>query len=265
MFTHLHLHSEYSLLDGACRIKELIAAVKEMGQEAVAITDHGVMYGAIEFYKEARKQGVKPIIGCEVYIAQRGMTDKTHGLDSENSHLVLLCENMTGYQNLIKLVSQAWTEGFYNKPRIDRELLSRHTEGLIALSACLAGEIPRYLQNNDYQSAYKRAIEYRDMFGKENFFLELQNHGIAEQEVVNAGLIRLHNDTGIPLVVTNDCHYIKKSDAKTQEVLLCVQTKSTVDEPDAFRFPTQEFYLKSEDQMRALFPEYPEAADNTVR
>lgn len=265
MFTHLHLHSEYSLLDGACRIKELIAAVKEMGQEAVAITDHGVMYGAVEFYKEARKQGIKPIIGCEVYIAQRGMTDKTHGLDSENSHLVLLCENMTGYQNLIKLVSRAWTEGFYNKPRIDRELLSQHTEGLIALSACLAGEIPRYLQNNDYQSAYKRAIEYRDMFGEQNFFLELQNHGIAEQEVVNAGLIRLHNDTGIPLVVTNDCHYIKKSDSKTQEVLLCIQTKSTVDEPDAFRFPTQEFYLKSEEQMRALFPEYPEAADNTVR
>lgn len=265
MFTHLHLHTEYSLLDGACRIQELIAAVKELGQEAVAITDHGVMYGAVEFYKEAKQQGIKPIIGCEVYIAPRRMADKTHGIDSEYSHLVLLCENMTGYQNLIKLVSQSWTEGFYSKPRIDRALLSEHTEGLIALSACLAGEIPRFLQNNDYPAALNRALEYRQMFGEGNFFLELQNHGIDEQRIVNAGLIRIHNETGIPLVVTNDCHYIKQSDARTHEVLLCIQTKSTLDEPDAFRFPTQEFYLKSEDEMRSLFPEYPEAADNTVK
>lgn len=265
MFTHLHLHTEYSLLDGACRIQELITAVKELGQEAVAITDHGVMYGAVEFYKEAKQQGIKPIIGCEVYIAPRSMSDKTHGIDSEYSHLVLLCENMTGYQNLIQLVSQSWTEGFYSKPRIDRALLSEHTEGLIALSACLAGEIPRFLQNNDYQSALNRALEYREMFGEGNFFLELQNHGIDEQQIVNAGLIRIHNETEIPMVVTNDCHYIKKSDARTHEVLLCIQTKSTLDEPDAFRFPTQEFYLKSEDEMRRLFPEIPEAADNTVK
>ena len=265
MFAHLHLHSEYSLLDGACRIKELVAAVKEMGQEAVAITDHGAMYGAVDFYKEAKKQGIKPIIGCEVYVAPRSMTDKTHGIDSDYSHLVLLCENMTGYRNLIKLVSLSWTEGFYVKPRIDRRILSEHTEGLIALSACLAGDIPKFLLNGDYASAQKRALEYREMFGEGNFFLELQDHGIEEQKTVSEGLLRLHNETGIPLVVTNDCHYIKKSDARTHEILLCIQTKSTVDDPGAFKFPTQEFYLKSEDEMRALFPEYPEAADNTVR
>ncbi len=265
MFAHLHLHTEYSLLDGACRIKELIAAVKELGQEAVAITDHGVMYGAVEFYKEAVKQGVKPIIGCEVYVAPRSRFDKDHGMDSQYTHLVLLCENMTGYQNLIKLVSQSWTEGFYNKPRVDRELLAAHTEGLIALSACLAGEIPRFLQNHDYQSALQSALTYREMFGEDNFFLELQDHGIDEQRVVNAGLLRLHNETGIPLVVTNDCHYIQKSDAKTHDILLCIQTKSTIDQPDAFRFPTQEFYLKSEDEMRAIFPNCPEACDNTVK
>ena len=264
MFAHLHLHSEYSLLDGACRIKELVAAVKELGQEAVAVTDHGAMYGAVDFYKEAKKQGVKPIIGCEVYVAPRSMTDKTHGIDSEYSHLVLLCENMTGYRNLIKLVSLSWTEGFYVKPRIDRRLLSQHTEGLIALSACLAGDIPKYLLSGDYASAYRRAMEYREMFGEDNFFLELQNHGIEEQKTVSAGLIRLHKETGIPLVVTNDCHYIRQSDARTHEILLCIQTKSTVDDPGAFRFPTNEFYLKSEAEMRSLFPEYPEAADNTV-
>ena len=265
MFAHLHLHSEYSLLDGACRIKELVAAVKEMGQEAVAITDHGAMYGAVDFYKEAKKQGIKPIIGCEVYVAPRSMTDRIHGMDSDYSHLVLLCENMTGYRNLIKLVSLSWTKGFYVKPRIDLRILSEHTEGLIALSACLAGDIPKFLLNGDYASAHRRAMEYREMFGEDNFFLELQNHGIEEQQTVSAGLIRLHNETGIPLVVTNDCHYIKKSDARTHEILLCIQTKSTVDDPGAFKFPTNEFYLKSEAEMRSLFPDYPEAADNTVR
>ena len=265
MFAHLHLHSEYSLLDGACRVKELVAAVKELGQEAVAITDHGAMYGAVDFYKEAKKQGIKPIIGCEMYVAPRSMTDKTHGVDSDYSHLVLLCENMTGYRNLIKLVSLSWTEGFYGKPRTDRRTLSKHTEGLIALSACLAGEIPKLLLNGDYASAYKRALEYREMFGEDNFFLELQNHGIEEQKTVSEGLLRLHSETGISLVVTNDCHYIRKSDARTHEILLCIQTKSTVNDPGAFKFPTNEFYLKSEAEMRSLFPDYPEAADNTVR
>ncbi len=265
MFAHLHLHSEYSLLDGACRIKELVAAVRELGQEAVAVTDHGAMYGAVDFYKEAKKQGVKPIIGCEVYVAPRSMSDKVHGTDSDYSHLVLLCENMTGYRNLIKIVSLSWTEGFYVKPRIDRDILSKHTEGLIALSACLAGDIPKFLLNGDYASAYKRALEYREMFGEDNFFLELQNHGIDEQKTVSEGLLRLHSETGIPLVVTNDCHYIRKSDARTHEILLCIQTKSTVDDPGAFRFPTDEFYLKSEEEMRSLFPECPEAADNTVK
>ncbi len=265
MFAHLHLHSEYSLLDGACRIKELVAAVKELGQEAVAITDHGAMYGAVDFYKEAKKQGVKPIIGCEVYVAPRSMTDKTHGVDSDYSHLVLLCENMTGYRNLIKLVSLSWTEGFYVRPRIDRRILAEHSEGLIALSACLAGDIPKFLLSGDYASAYRRALEYREIFGADSFFLELQNHGVEDQMTVSAGLIRLHNETGIPLVVTNDCHYIQKSDARTHEILLCIQTKTTVNDPGAFRFPTDEFYLKSEAEMRSLFPDYPEAADNTVR
>ena len=265
MFAHLHLHSEYSLLDGACRVKELVAAVKELGQEAVAITDHGAMYGAVDFYKEAKKQGIKPIIGCEMYVAPRSMTDKTHGVDSDYSHLVLLCENMTGYRNLIKLVSLSWTEGFYGKPRTDRRTLSKHTEGLIALSACLAGEIPKLLLNGDYASAYKRALEYREMFSEDSFFLELQNHGIEEQKTVSEGLLRLHSETGIPLVVTNYCHYIRKSDARTHEILLCIQTKSTVNDPGAFKFPTNEFYLKSEAEMRSLFPDYPEAADNTVR
>ena len=239
--------------------------MKESGQEAVAVTDHGAMYGAVEFYKEAKKQGIKPIIGCEVYVAPRSMRDKIYGTDSEYSHLVLLCENMTGYRNLIKLVSLSWTEGFYGKPRIDRQLLSLHTEGLIALSACLAGDIPKFLLQGDYASAYKRALEYREMFGGNNFFLELQDHGIEEQKTVGEGLLRLHRETGIPLVVTNDCHYIKKTDARTHEILLCIQTKTTVDDPGAFRFPTDEFYLKSEEEMRSLFPDYPEAADNTVR
>lgn len=265
MFTHLHMHSEYSLLDGACRIKELVAAVKALGQDSAAITDHGVMYGAVEFYKEAKKQGIKPIIGCEVYISPRGMTEKTHGLDSDYSHLVLLCENMTGYQNLIKMVSKAWTDGFYNKPRIDRELLRNHSQGLIALSACLAGEIPKFIQANDYKAALARALEYRDIFGENNFYLELQNHGLNEQSVVNAGLIRLHNETGIPLAATNDCHYISRADARTHEVLLCIQTKTTVNDQDAFRFKSNEFYIKSEQEMRELFSDFPEACDNTAK
>lgn len=264
-FVHLHNHTEYSLLDGACRVEQMIIAAKELGQSAIAITDHGVMYGVIEFYKQAKKHGVKPIIGCEVYVAQRTRFDKEHAFDSSSYHLVLLCENETGYKNLIKLVSAGWTEGFYNKPRIDRQLLSEHTEGLIALSACLAGELPRMIEQDDYEGAKKRALEYREMFGADNYFIELQDHSMPEQLAVNDALIRIAEETGIGLVVTNDCHYIKKEDAKMHAVLLCIQTKDVITNPNAFRFPTEEFYLKSEEEMRSLFPSYPQAFDNTVK
>jgi len=263
-FVHLHVHSEYSLLDGACRIKQLVSAVKEMGQTAVALTDHGVMYGAVEFYKEALKQGIKPIIGCEVYVAKRSRFDKIHALDGESYHLVLLCKNNIGYQNLIKLVADGWTEGFYNKPRVDMELLSQHTEGLIALSACLAGQLPKLLMDDRYEEAKALALEYQRMFGEGNYYIELQDHGMPEQLAVNDGLIRISNETGIPLVVTNDSHYINKEDARMHAILLCIQTKDVISNPDAFRFPTDEFYLKSEQEMAALVPDHPEAVANTA-
>jgi len=262
-FTHLHVHSEYSLLDGACRIQGLIARAKALGQTAVAITDHGVMYGVIQFYKEALREGIKPIIGCEVYVAPRTRFDKEYGPDSNPHHLVLLCRNMTGYKNLCTLVSFAFSEGFYSKPRIDRDLLAQHADGLIALSACLGGEIPKLLAAGDYEGAKQTALYMRGLFGEDGFYLELQDHGIEEQRAVNQGILRLHRETGIPLVVTNDAHYLTKEDAATQDVLLCIQTGKTVDDPDRMRFETQEFYLKSEEEMRALFPEYPDAADNT--
>ena len=264
-FTHLHVHSEFSLLDGACRIQGLIQRVKELGQEAVAITDHGVMYGAVTFYKAAKAAGVKPIIGCEVYVAPRGMQDREHGIDNEARHLVLLCENETGYRNLCYLVSRAFIDGFYLKPRIDKDLLRQHTEGLIALSACLAGEIPRLLRQEDYAAAKAAALELSAMFGPEHFYLELQDHGLPEQQPVNQGIARIHRETGLPLVVTNDAHYLTKEDAEVQDVLLCIQTQKTVQDQDRMRFETSEFYIKSEEEMRALFPQWPEAADNTAR
>src|SRR5574344_598128 len=216
-FVHLHLHSEYSLLDGACRIDHLMDRVKELGQDAVAITDHGVMYGCIDFYKAAKAAGVKPIIGCEVYVARRGMTDKVHGLDNDPYHLVLLCENRTGYENLCYLVSEAFIHGVYGKPRVDLDLLSQHHEGLIALSACLAGGVPQYLMQEDYQGAKEYALKLSEIFGEGNFFLELQDHGIDEQRPVNQGVQRLAREMGLPLVVTNDAHYLRREDAKMQE------------------------------------------------
>ncbi len=264
-FVHLHLHTEYSLLDGACRIERLLDRVQEMGQTAVAITDHGCMYGVIEFYKAAKKRGIKPILGCEVYVAKRSRLDKVHELDSENRHLVLLCENEVGYRNLIAMVSQSWTEGFYNRPRVDFELLEKHHEGLIALSACLAGEIPRALMRNDYQGAREAALRYRDIFGAENFFLELQDHGLENQHYVNPQIIRLSRETGIPLVVTNDCHYIAKEDSEMHHILICIQTGRTVEDQDTLEFGSDEFYVKTEEEMRKLFPELPEAADNTAK
>ncbi len=263
-FVHLHVHTEYSLLDGACRIDKVAERAKELGQTALAVTDHGVMYGAVAFYKACKKAGIKPIIGCEVYVAPRGMQDRDHGIDGDYSHLILLCKNETGYKNLCYLVSAAFIEGFYIKPRIDWALLHKYSEGLICLSGCVAGEIPRKLIRGDYEGAKARALELSELFGEKNFYLEIQDHGIADEKRAAAELIRLHRDTGIPLVLTNDAHYIEKKDAYYQDVLLCIQTGKTVDDPNRMRFESQELYLKSEDEMRSLFPELPEAADNTV-
>ncbi len=264
MFVHLHLHTEYSLLDGACRITNLIDTAAARGDTSVAITDHGVMYGAVDFYKAAKKRGIKPIIGCEVYVAQRTRFDKIHELDAENRHLVLLCENNIGYQNLIALVSKSWTEGFYSKPRVDFDLLKEHHEGLIAMSACLGGEIPRALTAGDYSGAREAALRYRDIFGEDNFYLELQDHGIRDQKIINPSIIKLSKETGIPLVVTNDCHYLSQEDSNMHHILLCIQTNHTVEDKDGMEFGSDQFYYKSEEEMRALFPAYPEAADNTV-
>ena len=264
-FVHLHVHTEYSLLDGACRIDKIAQRAKELGQTALAVTDHGVMYGAVAFYKACKDAGIKPIIGCEVYVAPRAMTDKAHGTDNDYSHLILLCRNEQGYRNLCRLVSAGFTEGFYMKPRIDWALLHKHAEGLICLSGCLAGEIPQRLIRGDYDGAKARAVELAGLFGEDGFYLEIQNHGIPDEARAAEGLIRLHRDTGIPLVVTNDAHYIEKKDAYYQDVLMCIQMGKTVDDPNRMRFESQELYLKSEDEMRALFPDWKEAADNTVK
>lgn len=264
-FVHLHVHTEYSLLDGCCRIGQLIDRAAELGQKSIAITDHGVMYGVIDFYKYAHSKGVKPIVGCEVYVAPRSRFDKQKGLDSQYNHLVLLCESNEGYQNLIKLVSAGFTEGFYSKPRIDKELLQKHHNGIIALSACLAGEIPRLLSNGEYEKAKESALWFDSVFGRGNYFLELQDHGIREQKAVNPQLVRLSRETGIPLAATNDVHYIAEGDYKMHKVLLCIQTGSKINEENSLEFKTNEFYLKTGEQMAALFPEIPEAIENTVR
>ena len=264
-FVHLHVHTEYSLLDGACRIDGMMDRVKELGQSAIAITDHGVMYGCIDFYKAAKAAGVKPIIGCEVYVARRNMSDRVHGIDNDPYHLVLLCENRKGYENLCLMVSEAFINGFYGKPRVDLSMLEKHHEGLIALSACLAGAVPQYLMEEDYASAKAYALKLADIFGQGNFFLELQDHGIPEQRAVNQGVMRLARETGLPLVVSNDAHYLRREDAEMQDILLCIQTGKTVDEPNRMKFQTEEFYLKSEEELRSLFPGCDEAFENTVK
>ena len=266
-FVHLHLHTEFSLLDGACRIKKLVERVREIGQDAGAITDHGVMYGVVDFYKACKEAGIKPIIGCEVYVAPRGRTrfQKVHEFDSSFHHLVLLCRNEEGYRNLSYMVSQAFLEGFYIKPRIDLDLLREHCGGLIACSACLGGEVPKLLAAGDYDKAKEVALEMRELFGADGYYLELQDHGIPVQRQVNGGLIRLHEETGIPLVATNDAHYLRKEDAEMQDILMCIQMGKTVDDPNRMKFETEEFYVKTEAEMAALFPNYPEALENTVK
>ena len=264
-FVHLHVHTEYSLLDGACRIDRMMERVKELGQDAIAITDHGVMYGCIDFYKAAKAAGIKPIIGCEVYIARRRMSDRIHGVDNDPYHLVLLCKDRRGYENLCYMVSEAFLHGFYGKPRIDLDLLREHHEGLIALSACLAGAIPQYLMEESYDSAKEYALKMAQIMGEGNFYLELQDHGIPEQRAVNQGIHRIARETGLPLVVTNDAHYLRREDAKMQDVLLCIQTGKTVDDENRMKFPSDDFYLKSEEDLRALFPSCEEAFANTVQ
>ena len=264
-FVHLHVHSEYSLLDGACRINDMMERVKELGQDAIALTDHGVMYGCIDFYKAAKAAGIKPIIGCEIYVAPRGMQDRVHGIDNEAYHLVLLCKDRTGYENLCLLVSEAFMNGFYGKPRVDLALLEKYREGLIATSACLAGAVSQSLMMEDYDAAKRHALALSRIFGKDHFYLELQDHGIPEQTPVNQGIMRLARELELPLVATNDAHYIRREDAKMQDVLLCIQTGKTVDDPDRMKFQTDEFYLKSEAEMRQLFPYCEEAFENTVK
>ncbi len=263
-FVHLHLHTEYSLLDGACRIKSLVQKIKALGQPAVAITDHGNMYGVVDFYKACKAEGIKPIIGCEVYVAPRTRFDKVHKIDTSPYHLVLLCKNAVGYQNLIKLVSAANLEGFYNKPRIDRTLLQEYHEGLICLSACLGGEIPRALRQGDEEKATEAALFYQSLFGKD-FYIELQDHGIADQQRILPKMATLAKTLNIPMVATNDCHYIDKEDAKTQAVLMCIQTNTVYGQTQAMEFETDEFYVKSKAEMEHLFGAYQGAVENTIK
>ena len=263
-FAHLHIHTEYSLLDGACRIDQLMERVKECGQTAIACTDHGVMYGCVQFYKAAKKAGIKPIIGCEVYVATRTRFDKVNKIDG-NNHLILLCKNETGYKNLIKMVSAGFVEGFYSKPRVDKQLLEQYHEGLICLSACLAGEIPQAILAGDYERAKATALWYRDLFGAENYYIELQDHGLKEDTTVLPQLIKLSRETGIPMAATNDAHYLRKEDAKMQSILLCIQTGKTIQDADRMEFQTDEFYVKTTDEMYELFSMVPEACANTAK
>ncbi len=264
-FVHLHVHTQYSLLDGACRINQLVDKAASLGQTALAVTDHGTMYGAVEFYRACKDRGIKPIIGCEVYVAHRSRHDKVKGLDSEYDHLVLLCKNEVGYKNLIKMVSLSNTEGFYYKPRVDMELLSQCHEGLIALSACLAGAVPGALLRNDYEDALKTAKMFKNIFGEGNYYIELQNHYYKEELRILPALKRISAEADIPLVATNDVHYIDKCDSDIQRMLLAINTGKTIEDVRAIAFETEEFYLKSEDEMLALFSDVPQALQNTQR
>ena len=264
-FTHLHVHTEYSLLDGAARIGELVARAKELGFESLAITDHGVMFGVIDFYRECRKNGIKPVIGCEVYTAARTLRDKDAEKDKHMGHLVLLAKNNQGYRNLMKIVSEAYRHGFYYKPRVDKELLRQYSEGIIALSACLAGEVQYRLLNRDYNGARKEALDMLEIFGEGNYYLELQDQGLEEEARILPDMKKLHEETGIPFVATNDVHYVRREDSVAQDVLMCIQMGTTVDDENRMRFANDQFYLKSEDEMRRIFANIPEACDNTAK
>src|SRR5699024_7408896 len=263
-FVHLHVHTEYSLLDGANRIKDLVSKTKELGMDAIAITDHGNMFGVVDFYKEAKKQGINPILGSEVYVSKGAYTEK-NPKKKEQYHLVLLAKNNKGYLNLMKIVSEGYINGFYYKTRVDYNVLERNSEGIIALSACLGGEVQKKLLNGDYSGAKVSATKYKEIFGEDNYFLELQDHGLREQKLVNQELINLSKALNIPLVATNDVHYLKQEDALVHDVLLCVQTGKTVDEEDRMKFPTDQFYLKSYEEMESLFGDVDGALENTVK
>ena len=264
-FVHLHVHTEYSLLDGFSRVKNLVSRAKELNMSAVAITDHGCMFGAIDFFKVAKKEGIKPIIGCEVYTAPRSMRDKDPNYDKSQGHLILLAKDTEGYQNLIKLVSKAYVQGFYYKPRVDIDEIRKHSKGIIALSACLAGDVSQALMNRNYDKAKNIALKYKEIFGKDNYYIEIQDHNLPEQKEVNRELIRLSKEIDVGLVATNDVHYVRKEDSKIHDILMCIQMGKTVNDPTRMRFGSDEFYLKSREEMETVFPEVQEALDNTVK
>lgn len=264
-FVHLHVHSEYSLLDGSSRVKKLPQKAKELGMNSIALTDHGVMFGIIDFYKACKKEGIKPVLGCEIYVAPRDLKLKEGKQDAANYHLILLAKSNEGYKNLMKIDSMAYVDGFYYKPRIDYENLKKYSKDIVALSACLGGEVQQHILKDNYEEAKKKALMYEEIFGKGNFFLEIQDHGIEEQKKVNQVLIKLSKEIGIPLVATNDVHYIEKEESKAHEILVCIQTGKTIDDPDKLEFESDEFYLKSEEEMKSLFPEVQEAIENTQK
>jgi DNA polymerase-3 subunit alpha len=263
-FVHLHVHTEYSLLDGAGRLQDLLDRARELNMEALAITDHGSMFGTVNFYKEALKRNIKPIIGCEVYVATRTMKDRDPKLDSDQYHLVLLAKNNDGYRNLMKIVSRGYLDGFYYKPRVDLSVLRKYSDGLICLSGCIAGEVQQHLISGRYERAREVAVEYRQIFGQGNYYLEIQDQGLDEQKRINPLLVKLSRETGIPLVATNDVHYVLEEDWEFHDVLLCIQTGKTVDQEDRLKFPNHEYYLKSEEQMRHALKDVPQAIDNTL-
>ena len=261
-FTHLHLHTQFSLLDGFCKIDELMVKLKELGMKSVAITDHGNMSGVVAFYKKAKENGIKSILGCEIYVTKYSYTDRNPD-EKPLYHLILLAKNDVGYKNLMKIVSEGYIHGFYTKPRVDKSVLRKYGEGIICLSACLAGEVQRYLLANDYEKAKEAALEYKSIF--EDFYLELQDHGIKEQKMVNKYLSMISKETQIPMVATNDCHYINKEEAKAHDILLCIQTGKTLNDADRMRFQTEEFYVKSKEEMEKLFSQYEGAIENTQK
>ncbi|NLZ49653.1 MAG: DNA polymerase III subunit alpha, partial [Clostridiales bacterium] len=263
-FTHLHLHTGYSLLDGSGKVKDIISRAKELGMKSIAITDHGVMYGCVAFYKEAVAQGIKPIVGCEIYVAAKSMDIKVNDKENSTHHLVLLVKNDEGYRNLMRITSEASIRGFYYKPRVDHEFLRKHSEGLIALSACLGGEVQSWILKDNYEKAKETALLYKDIF-KEGFYLEIQNHGMEEQKKVIDWNIKISKETGIPLVATNDVHYIYQKDYEAHDVLMCIQTGKTIDDTNRRRYPSDQFYLKSQEEMWDIFSFVPEALKNTTK